>query len=248
MNQEKIGKFIAKCRKEKKLTQVELANKLGCSDKSVSKWENGICMPELSLFNSLCEILGITVNDLMSGEKVDNKDYINVLEENIVNIMSETESRNKRKRIMGYVIGSFCLLILVVGYLFYNYYEVDVLYDSNMMKCNIDGDTLVFESIGQSVINYDYITKDVEDKKMYFFHGTINIYNKRRSNWEYSRSLSSVIEGKEPQFGHRHILDIDKKDKIVVYYTEMALNKLDKLASDEIIDILDDSYLMCEFE
>ena len=82
MNQEKIGKFIAKCRKEKDLTQVALANKLGCSDKSVSKWENGICMPELSLFNQLCEILDITVNDLMSGEKVDNKDYINVLEEN----------------------------------------------------------------------------------------------------------------------------------------------------------------------
>ena len=64
----------------------------------MSKWENGICMPELSLFNSLCEILGITVNDLMSGEKVDNKDYINLLEENIVNIMVNNEKKNKQKK------------------------------------------------------------------------------------------------------------------------------------------------------
>lgn len=248
MNQEKIGKYIAKCRKEKKLTQAELANKLGCSDKSVSKWENGKCMPDLSLFNPLCEILGITINDLMSGEKVDNKEYINVLEENIVNVISKTESQNKRKRIIAYVVGCISLLVILLSYLFYNYYEIDVLYDSNMMKCNIDGDTLIFESIGQSVINYDYVTKDVGDEKMYFFHGTVNLYNKRRSNWEYSKSLSRVLEGQEPQFSHRHILDIDSKDKIVVYYTEMALNKVDKLKNEEIINILEDSYLMCELK
>ena len=245
MNQEKIGKFIAKCRKEKKLTQVELANKLGCSDKSVSKWENGICMPELSLFNSLCEILGITVNDLMSGEKVDNKDYINVLEENIVNIMSETESRNKRKRIMGYVIGSFCLLILVVGYLFYNYYEKDIYYDNNMMKCSINNNSLVFESFGQSVINYKYTVKDIDGKKIYFFHGTVNLYNKRHSNWEYSKSLSNVLEGKEP-FGSRHTLDISSGDIIEVYYTNLKIDKLNKLSIEQVKSTLDSSYLICK--
>lgn len=63
MDQIKIGKFIAKKRKDANLTQLQLANKLGVSDKSVSKWENGKCMPDLSLFNPLCEILGITVKD-----------------------------------------------------------------------------------------------------------------------------------------------------------------------------------------
>ena len=70
MNQDKIGKFILECRKAKKLTQSELAEKLGVTDKSISNWENGRNMPDLSLFKPLCEILDITINDLISGEKV----------------------------------------------------------------------------------------------------------------------------------------------------------------------------------
>ena len=70
MDQEKIGKFIAECRKDKKLTQSELAEKLGVTDKSISNWENGRNMPDLSLFKSLCESLDISINDLISGEKV----------------------------------------------------------------------------------------------------------------------------------------------------------------------------------
>lgn len=97
MNQEKIGKFISKCRKQKNLTQVEIAEKLGVSDKSVSKWETGKCMPDLSLFNPLCEILGITVNDLMSGEIVDNKECVNTLGENIINMVSDLECKKQKK-------------------------------------------------------------------------------------------------------------------------------------------------------
>ena len=66
MDQERIGKFIAECRKERKLTQLQLAEKLGVTDRSVSKWENGRCMPDLSLMKPLCNELGITIN----GEKV----------------------------------------------------------------------------------------------------------------------------------------------------------------------------------
>ena len=68
MNQEKIGKFIAKCRKDKKMTQSELSEKLGVTDKSIGNWENGRNMPDLSLFKPLCDVLGITINDLLSGE------------------------------------------------------------------------------------------------------------------------------------------------------------------------------------
>ena len=87
MNQEKIGKFIAKCRKEKKLTQEQLAEKLGVTSKSISRWENGNTMPDLSLFNPLCEMLQITVNDLMSGEFVDNNNSVNTLGENLINMV-----------------------------------------------------------------------------------------------------------------------------------------------------------------
>ena len=73
MNQEKIGKFIANCRKQKNITQQELAEKLGVSDRTIGNWENGRNMPDLSLFKPLCKELDITLNDLMSGEKVNEK-------------------------------------------------------------------------------------------------------------------------------------------------------------------------------
>lgn len=70
MNQEKIGKFISECRKEKQLTQEQLAMQLGVTSKSVSKWETGNCLPEASKYQTLCEILGITLNELFSGERL----------------------------------------------------------------------------------------------------------------------------------------------------------------------------------
>lgn len=96
MNQEKIGKFISKCRKEKKLTQTDLAEKLGVTDKSISNWENGRNMPDLSLFKPLCDELGITINDLMSGEKISKDKYQEKFEENIVNTIEYSNKRIKK--------------------------------------------------------------------------------------------------------------------------------------------------------
>ena len=75
MNQEKIGKFIAKLRKEKNMTQLQLSLKLGVTDRAISKWENGRGMPDLSLMKPLCNELGITINDLLSGEVIDKNNY-----------------------------------------------------------------------------------------------------------------------------------------------------------------------------
>ncbi|MGN1370735.1 MAG: DUF4825 domain-containing protein [Candidatus Coprovivens sp.] len=97
MNQEKIGKFISECRKNKKLTQSELAEKLGVSDKSISNWENGRNMPDLSLFKGLCEELDITINDLISGEKVSQDKYQEKLEENIISTIDYTNKRVLQK-------------------------------------------------------------------------------------------------------------------------------------------------------
>ena len=111
MNQEKIGKFIAECRKNKNMTQTELAEKLGVTDKSIGNWENGRNMPDLSLFKTLCEILGITINDLLSGEKISKDKYQEKFEENIVNTIDYS---NKKIKKYSHVIG----LILVVFGLF----------------------------------------------------------------------------------------------------------------------------------
>ena len=109
MNQEKIGKFILECRKEKKLTQTELAEKLGVTDKSVSNWENGRNMPDLSLFKPLCEILDISINDLISGEKISKDKYQEKLEENIITTIDYT---NKKLLVKNNIIG---ILLLAFG-------------------------------------------------------------------------------------------------------------------------------------
>ena len=93
MNQEKIGNFISECRKKKKLTQSELAERLGVTDKSVSNWENGRNMPDLSLFKPLCEELDISINDLISGERVTDDKYQQKLEENIINTIDYSNKK-----------------------------------------------------------------------------------------------------------------------------------------------------------
>lgn len=107
MNQEKIGKFIAQCRKEKNMTQRELSETLGVSDRTVGNWENGRNMPDLSLFKPLCNELDISVNDLMSGEKVQEKEYQEKLEENIINTIDYTNKKIENKN-------NFIGLILMV--------------------------------------------------------------------------------------------------------------------------------------
>lgn len=84
MNQKKIGAFIAECRKRKKLTQLELAEKLGVTDRSVSNWENGVCLPDASLYRLLCDILQISINELFAGEFVCDENYKNVADNNLL--------------------------------------------------------------------------------------------------------------------------------------------------------------------
>lgn len=114
MNQEKIGKFIAQRRRLKKLTQLELAEKLGVSDRSVSNWENGKCMPDVSLFKPLCEELDISVNDLLSGEEIKIERLNEKFEENIVNTINYSNRRfSKYNNIISFIIVIFGLFISI---------------------------------------------------------------------------------------------------------------------------------------
>ena len=112
MNQEKIGKFIAECRKNKNMTQQDLAEKLGVSDRTIGNWENGRNMPDLSLFKPLCSELDISINDLMSGEVVNNKEYQEKLEENIINTIDYTNKKLENKNnFIGLIFIVFGVLI-----------------------------------------------------------------------------------------------------------------------------------------
>lgn len=95
MNQEKIGKFIAECRKEKNLTQEQLAEKLGVSNKSISRWENAKTMPDISLFEPLCKELDISFNELLTGEKICNDDSEHLSKEALIGYEHYIRKKNK---------------------------------------------------------------------------------------------------------------------------------------------------------
>ena len=111
MDQMHIGKFIAKCRKDKKLTQSELAEKLGVTDKSVGNWENGRNMPDLSLFKPLCDELGITINELLSGERLKEEEYQEKFEENIINTIDYSSKK------INLIRNKLGIVLLVLGIL-----------------------------------------------------------------------------------------------------------------------------------
>ena len=110
MNQEKIGKFIAKRRKDKNITQEQLAEKLGVTNKSVSRWENGVNMPDYSLLKDLCSELDISVNELLSGEKIKENDYMNKAEENFIMLKKKVDTTLKLLNIITWICGAAFIL------------------------------------------------------------------------------------------------------------------------------------------
>lgn len=109
MDQNKTGKFIAEERKRKALTQKQLAEMLGISDKTVSKWERGGGFPEVSLLLPLCRELDITVNELLAGERVAEEDYKMKAEENMMNLVKEAQE-SKKKIILSALVAALAIL------------------------------------------------------------------------------------------------------------------------------------------
>ena len=109
MDQIKIGRFIAQERKQKNYTQRQLADRLGISDKTISKWERGNGFPEVSLLLPLCEELDISVNELLTGERVSDTEYRKKAEENMVNLVKEAQE-NKKKIILSALVAGLVIL------------------------------------------------------------------------------------------------------------------------------------------
>ena len=105
MDQIKIGKFIASCRKEQGMTQAVLAEKLGISDRAVSKWETGKSLPDSGIMLELCELLKINVNELLSGERIMVESYDKRAEENLLEMKRQVEEKNRQLLRMEYMIG-----------------------------------------------------------------------------------------------------------------------------------------------
>ena len=100
MNQMDTGKFIAGCRKEKGLTQAQLAEKLNITDRAVSKWETGKCMPDSSIMLELCNILDVTVNELLTGERIEMNHYEEKVNENLIELKRKDENNMNKNAIL----------------------------------------------------------------------------------------------------------------------------------------------------
>ena len=113
MEQAKVGKFIAECRKNKNMTQAELAEKLNITDRAISKWETGKGMPDSSILLELCNELDISVNELLSGEVIKMETYNQKAEENLLEMKKQIEKMRKTFSIISYIFGIITILMFI---------------------------------------------------------------------------------------------------------------------------------------
>ena len=133
MDQIKIGKFILENRKKKGLTQEELAEKLGVTSKSVSRWENGNTMPDYSLLKDLCSVLEINVNELLSGERIKGSDYMEKAEDNFIMLKKKVDNTLKLLNIVTYIC-SAAFIIAFFANMYFNWKYRGPWDDSNLKE------------------------------------------------------------------------------------------------------------------
>ena len=142
MDQIKIGKFIAELRKSKNMTQEQLGERLGVSFKTISKWENGRGMPELSTLKPLSEELEISINELLSGEKIEKEVYQERLEENIINTIDYTDKKIKKTKNFFVIVLSVIIIMFIALFMFYGI-------DITRMRNN---KPVIFSTLGYSYV------------------------------------------------------------------------------------------------
>ena len=253
MNQEKIGKFIAKCRKDKNLTQGELADKLNISNKAISKWETGRGMPDASIMLELCAYLGITVNELLSGEKLEEEEYKEKANENIINIAKESEKNKKVKNkiiIFLTIVIVFSILLLITNIIYRNF-EITLEYDNRLIKCETNNEDIIcsFNGISLVTLYSEYI--NIDGETLIFINGKMLLQNKIKSHYESWDSMAELNNGNNTSFNTEIIINKSKdiedcKEKIKVYYTKTNVNKIKSLSKEELQKVIEESDLMLE--
>ena len=253
MNQEKIGKFIAECRKEKNLTQVQLAEILNMSYKSISKWETGRGLPDSSIMLELCEALGISVNELLSGEHLIEEQYKEKANENIINIAKESDKNRKTKnRIIVVIVTIFtCILLMLFVNTIYKNIEINVEYDGRLIECKIEDDNIMCSFNGSSLVTLSSLKVNKDDETLIFINGKMLLQNKIRSHFETWNSMAQLNSGNNSHFNSTIIINKEKdiincKEKIKVYYTNISFNQIKEANKNELENIIEHSNLMGE--
>jgi transcriptional regulator with XRE-family HTH domain len=157
MDQIKIGKFISSCRKEQGMTQAALAEKLGISDRAVSKWETGKSMPDSGIMLELCELLGINVNELLSGERIMTEVYDKRAEENLLEMRRQVEEKNRQLLRTEYLIVIPAVVLGLVLILVASFVEIPSVWRG----------TLIFFAVAMIVV-FAFIAAGIEQKAGYY--------------------------------------------------------------------------------
>ena len=217
MDQDKIGEFIQMLRKEKNISQVELAKRIGVSNKAVSKWETGNGLPDYAVFDGLCRELNITLNELLNGER-------NVNESNVVSEYMEYKEMQNKKKILWVLIISFLLILcIMLGTYFINSYNKINIYklSGSSNGFNYSGGVLVLSNINnvfdkgklsitddnkRDIVILDRIFAVKEDNKYY-----------KLFSWEYDQ-LDVEKYGSDELFPSDKIENIPKNMYLLVYY------------------------------
>ena len=157
MDQIKIGKFISSCRKEQGMTQAALAEKLGISDRAVSKWETGKSMPDSGIMLELCSLLGINVNELLSGEKIMTEVYDKRAEANLLEMRRQVEEKNRQLLRTEYLI---VIPVVAMGL-------VLILVSGLVKMSSVWRGTLIFFAVAMIVV-FAFIAVGIEQKAGYY--------------------------------------------------------------------------------
>ena len=161
----KIGKYIAGKRKSLGMTQKQLAEKLGMSDKSVSKWERGVCLPDVSVYKELCSILGISFNEFLAGEDIAQENMIQKSETNIIEVIKDNINKEKCLKVMKYILLVISIFALsVLGFAIYRLKKPQN-YISPVAKDSIEMQTAELLAGPDGAFVYTFITTD-EYKKL----------------------------------------------------------------------------------
>lgn len=193
MDTVKIGKYIAGKRKAHGMTQAQVAEKLGMNDKSVSKWERGICLPDVSVYMSLCEILGISLNEFIAGEDIEPAEVVQKSEENLIQVTEDGEHRKcklKKMIVLLAVFGGLMAGLLIYLLVFKNQPKVNYIeplaQDSDEMS--IAG---VLTSDGAFL--YDYVM----DKNFNYISFELAVYKKGVLESKESLGMAKVYDPKD---------------------------------------------------
>ena len=238
MDQEKIGKFIAQKRKEKKFTQEELAEILNVNSRSISRWENGKCMPDMSMYNSICEVLGISINEFLSGEKLKKDEYQDKFEKNMIDIVGNVELKNKTIRIFNLVIlfvVVFIISVIVFNFLLDHVY-IKQNYDKRTMNVSFENHSLKLTTPVLGNTKYVYFEYENECLVFVTYYENLGTIISRNEKFD---EFTGYDLSENTYTNDLYVSDSCLKKRKKVYYTKQSLSIINKIYKSSDITKLD---------